>query len=189
MSALAPLALRADFEAACRPVPDGIDSALEAASDAVRAAAGVPIARTSSTVRVLGGPSRLLSLPGPVVSVDEVIVDGSPVTDYRVWPDGLRRACGWGHDLSEVEVTMTFGYDPVPADIVELVCELASLALAREAAPDPSVQSRSESLDDYRGSVTYETGGGFTSELVPAATRRSLRERFSGGVWVIGEAR
>lgn len=71
------------------------------------------------------GTARLLLPAAPVVSVTQVLLDDEAITDWRVRKDigVLRRSC-WP-DWSEVAVTYTHGYDPIPEDIQEVVIDQA----------------------------------------------------------------
>lgn len=170
-----------------------VQSVLVAASDAVRDAAGVAISRTTSTITIGGTTSRSLLLPGgPVVSVETVLVDGDPVTDWRLVDGQLWRSCRWSSrsEPSSVTITYTHGYDPVPADIVQLVCTLTAAGLA---AVKDGVGGRrgvtSVAIDDYRES--YATGDDEILDPMelPQRTRDALRSRFSGNPAVVGSFR
>lgn len=158
------------------------EASINAASAAVRDAAGVPISAETVTVTVPGTCSYWLPIPGPTTAVTAVSIDGVAIaaTDYRVWPSRLWREGGWGAAHIPVVISMTFGLAAVPEDIKQLVCELSIMASAATAT-DPRVQS--ESIDDYR--VTYAGGTVSTIEL-PERTRALLRARFSGSAAVTG---
>ena len=195
--ALATLALTADLTAR------GIDTSnaplvaamLAEASASVRDAAGAPISETESTIKLLGSRDRWLRLPGqPVTAVDEVELDGVPVTDFLFREGALWRSAGWeGCEPSEVTVTMTHGYAEVPADIVGLVASLAAAGINRANsdagyATTTGVQSESETIDDYQTSRTYVTGSDVVAGVMelPERTRLMLSQRFGGGVYVTG---
>lgn len=191
--ALQPLATVADLEArglTVAPEETAIVGVfLEEASAAVREAAGVPISRTTSTV-ALEGPdnSPWLTLPGPpIVSVASVAVDGQAVTDFRLRSHQLWRAGGWssGCEPSEVTVVQTHGLDPVPADIVGLVCRIAAAVLiAHRSQPEgeglAAKDIRSERIGDY--AVQYGDGGRITEIELPEYLREQLAARFGGGI-------
>lgn len=160
---------------------------LAAASDAVRDAAGSPISLATSTVKV-GAPSgQWLQLPAqPVRSVSAVSIDGVAVTDWALIDGALYRAAGWSCLPAVVEITFTSGFDPVPADVIDLVCQfaIAGLLTANDGARTGLAY---ESIDDYR--VGYQQGGEATASAmeVPARTRQMLRSRFGvGGSYVTG---
>ena len=194
MAALEPLATEADL------LGYGVDTAnetlvgmlLASASSAVRDAAGVPISRTTSVIKMGSEPGQGLKLPGgPVLDVTSVSIDGEPVTDWKLVDGHLWRACGWQPRyglprLSEVE--FEHGYDPVPADVVHLVCLLVSSAAS---SIEDGFQSKGnlayESIDDYR--IGYQQGADSSTSVMelPERTRRWLRDRFGdGGVHVVG---
>lgn len=155
---------------------------LDAVSEAIRDAAGAPVTLTTATICIPGSTSTWLDLPGPVRSVAAVTLDESALTadGYRVWPDRLWRRGGWGGPEVPVTITYTLGVEVVPADVVQLACELVILAASSEAV-DPRIAS--EGVDDYR--VTYRDGRVSAVEL-PEGTRAMLRARFSGGVSTVG---
>jgi hypothetical protein len=189
---IAPLAAAADLSARGITIPPGadVDALLAAASDSVRAAAGCPITRVTSTVTVGAPDGQWLTLPGPVHSVDDVSVDGAEVTSWRLVDGSLWLREGWRSHCSPgvVTVTLTHGYDPVPADIVDLVCSLvASGASAVEAGEYESTAGlQSVKIDDY--SETYETGSNAVTGRMelPKVTREWLRQRFAGSAFVTG---
>ena len=166
-------------------------AALDAASAAVRDAAGVPISRAVSdlVIPVVSCGQWLDLGVAPVVSVAGVELNGVPVTDWSLVNGVLWRAGGWGSLPDVVAVTVTHGYDPVPADIVLLVCELAGAVVAA-AGEGGGVETRlgvqSERIDDY--SVSFETGQGGSASLLdlPERARAALRRRFGGGAFVTG---
>ena len=147
---------------------------LVVASAAIREAAGVPISVITATVATPGNWGCYLNMPGPMTAAVSVAIDGESVTDFIVWPAYLYRALGWGGPASKVVATITTGTE-VPADIVQLACELAGLVFATETV-DPRVAS--ERIDDYQ--VTFRSDGTVSSIELPEATKRSLRARFSG---------
>ena len=158
------------------------------ASSVIRGAAGSPIARTTSTVKLTAWGEQRLALPGlPVESVSSVSVDGSPVTGWDLVDAAhLWRPSGWGHEQrpAAVEVTLTHGLAEVPEDIKQLVCDLA--ILGADAAPAGAVDPRvfSETIDDY--TVTFKQGSSVASAMeLPTATKVALAARFGGGVAVV----
>lgn len=158
-------------------------TALDAVSAAIVDAAGSPIALTTATITVPGSTSAWLDIPGPVRSVASVTLDDEllPAAEFRAWPDRLWRRYGWGGPEVPVTITYTLGVDIIPADVVQLACELVMLASAGESI-DPRVSS--EGVDDYR--VTYRDGGGVSAVELPEATRARLRARFSPGAGTVG---
>ncbi len=191
--ALLPLATPADL--ATRGVDvTNTDLALEmlaAASDAVRDAAGAPISRVTSTATLEGGRERRLRLPaGPVHEVTAVLLDGEPVTDWRLVSGSLWRASGWARlEPVLVDVTYDHGYDPVPADIVELVCDFATAGILNAGTGSHAgLTGDSERIDDYSHWRQFAAGDEATASAmeVPAGTRAMLRRRFGGGAYVTG---
>lgn len=193
--ALPPLATVADLSAR------GIDTSntervtalLEAASSAVRAAAGSPITVVTATIALPTPEGRRLALPTPVRSVSSVEIDGQPVTDYRLSGNSLWRY-HWRFPWElpgEVHVSLTYGRDAAPADVVDLVCNLVGAGMAHAEDGYESragVASTSERIDDYDRSVQYEQGSNAVASPmeIPSGTRRSLRQRFgSNAVMVV----
>lgn len=167
---------------------------LRDASAAVRAAAwGQTISRETSTGALIYVRDGLALLPqGPVVSVDEVKNDDGDDLSY-VWRSGSKVwvATGllnswelepWrvGIPLQPIVVTYTHGYDPVPLDVVAVVCQVAARALG--STPDSSAIAQ-ESLGGY----SYMTGAGGVSQqaalasagfgLLPAEVAVAMRYR------------
>lgn len=191
--ALTPLATSADLDA--RDVDTTktvlVDAMLEAATDAIRDAAGSAISRVISTVTLEGDQGKRLHLPaGPVHAVSAVSIDGVAVTDWRLVSGSLWRSHGWaGCEPSLVEVTYDHGYDPVPADIVGLVCDFATAGILNAGeGTHAGLTGDSERIDDYSHWRQFAAGDDATASAmeVPAGTRRMLRQRFDGGVFVTG---
>jgi len=167
------LALAADMTARGISTDQYTSVSLAVASAIVREAAGVPISTTTAAITIPGTWGCYLDVPGPVTVATTVTIDDIPVSDFTVWPAYLYRAAGWGTPAAVVKVTITTG-SAVPADIVQLVCELAVMVSASEAV-DPRVAS--ESVDDYQ--VAYRGDAPVSSIELPKATKDSLRARFA----------
>jgi hypothetical protein len=162
---------------------------LSAASSTVREAAGSPISLTTSTI-TLDGQRGLnwLRLPGqPIRSVSDVAIDGETVTDWRLANGSLWRRCGWGVDDGPAEVTLTqeHGLDEVPADIVDLVCNMAAAGLATASQPVPA-NVAAQRVGDF--SVQYRDGedAAVTAMDLPDRVRERLRSMFGGSAGVVG---
>ena len=189
--ALAPLATTTDLQARGVDITDAalIAAMLAAASSSVRNAAGSPILQATSTVALTAWGETLLDLPGqPIQSVTAVTFDGTAVTDYKLANGRLWRRRRWGNESEpfEVVVTMTHGLLDVPADIVDLVCNLTSAAASAATAGetfDPRVFM--ERIDDY--TIQYQQGEQSVASILdlPAAARRRLAARFGGGAAVV----
>lgn len=189
--ALANLAVVADLSARGIDTSNATlaDTMLRVASATVRRAAGSPILSTTSTVDLtVWDRDALVRLPGlPVVSVASVAIDGDAVTDHKLTDLGLWRAAGWGYGSEPVTVTVTYthGLTEVPADVVDLVCNLAArgMAEAPEGARDPRVVA--ERIDDY--SVTFAQGAEAVASVMelPRGTRRWLRASFGNGAGMV----
>jgi len=190
---LSPLATVADLQAK-GVTGDGVKlkSFLDAASAAVRAAAGHPITRGVWTIAVPGSTSEWLTLPiQPVVSVEKVELDGEEITDWKfISSEGsLWRRRSWA-TCEPVEWMVTFeaGLDPVPADIVDLVCSMVGYAMAQS---EDGGYSRRGDLISFRiddMSEQYATPSASTKAgpmELPEATKADLRARFGGGAAVL----
>lgn len=171
-----------------------LDTLLAAASAEVRSAAGVPISRETVTVSWPGTPRQWLTMPcQPIVSVADVLLDGDEITDWRKVGGRLWRRSGWAVRGEPVEVTATItgGLDPVPEDIVDLVCSMVGAGLAR--AVEGGYASRDDlasvRIDDFAESYITASGDRLAGVMeLPRATRRRLAARFGGGAYVV-EAR
>lgn len=167
---------------------------LDAASAEVRDAAGVPISRETWTVDLPGRCEQWVTLPGqPIVSVADVELDGEALGDseWRLVGGRIWRRLGWqrrAYEPSVVTLTITGGLDPVPADIVDLVCSMVGSAQTRVAEGYASRQDDPTSIriDDYSESRTVAAEERLAGVMeLPARTRRRLRARFGGGATVV----
>lgn len=167
-----------------------VDRIMEAATAFIRDEVGAHIApRLTSTVTVtVPQHEQWIDLPQrPVVSVDTVAVNGSPVDSAR-WAlvDGALyfEAPGWSSRRhSNVTVTFSHGFVSAPEDVRDHCLVIAAQMLAEiEASGSPSsagIQSRSESIDDHDESVSYETGPGANSTIeLPRRVAERLRARY-----------
>ncbi|MFF0426906.1 hypothetical protein ACFYUJ_21140 [Streptomyces sp. NPDC004520] len=190
--ALQPLATVADLEVRGLIVEPAevpiVETYLRVASTAVREAAGSPVSQTTSTLTLEGDIEQWLTLPGqPVTAVSSVLLNGAPVTDWRLVGGRLWRAAGWagGYGPSAVDVTQTHGLADVPEDIVDLVCRMSAGALKAQRAEDDGSGLAadkvitSERIGDY--AVTYASDGRLTEMELPQPWRDRLAARFGGG--------
>ena len=161
---------------------------LESVSDSVRDAAGHPITEVETTIVREGSWDQNILLPGsPIRAVSEVLLDGVPVTDWRLRNNRLWRAQGWSDSRSEVEITYTYGYAAVPADIVKLVATLVAAGVNEVAEGVGTDRNLAYlSIDDYREG--YRQGDNEVVDLteVPDRTKVWLKKRFSGDSFVTG---
>lgn len=185
-----PLATVFDLQARQIEIAGGADvgQLLDAASSAIRDAAGSAISRSQTTVRLLGTREQWLAVPlQPAHAVTDVTVGGASV-EFLFTGDRLWRADGWQSTAAPqmVEMTIDAGYDPVPADVVDLCCSLVAAQLAAtDDGYDPKRNLASLRIDDY--SEGYFKG---EDEIVnplelPTRTREWLRGRFGGSAHVI----
>jgi len=186
---LAPLATVTDLSN--RGISDERASmALDVASASIRDAAGSMISAATSTITVPAPSGHLLTLPGPVTAVSSVAIDGYtlPVTDYRVVPNGIWLPYEWSCDRDPAPVTITYthGLTTVPADIVDLTCQLAIAWINHTAAGGGSTAGlESAAIDDARESYTAEAAGQVSPVFIPDVTRRWLAARFGSGPVVV----
>lgn len=191
MTALATLA---DLESYGIDVTDeqAASSLLDSVSDAVRSAAGCPITLGEWTVDIPGEQSRKLDLPCRAVrSVSKVLVDGKPVDDWRLLGSSLYREEPWspfGRIPSVVTVTFTGGWEPIPADIVRLVCSYTAAGLHQleDGGPGAHVGVSYERVDDAQVSYAQSDETQIDVTELPESTKRSLRNRFGANVTSIG---
>lgn len=135
---------------------------LESVSAAVRDAAGCPITRGEYTVTIPGETSRRLDLPmRPVISVSRVLMDGEQTGDWKLLGNALYRESLWSLPNMvprSITVTMLAGYDPIPPDIVRLVCSMVAAGLVQQSNGGPGAH-RDESyarIDDVQ--IGYRQG-------------------------------
>lgn len=190
--ALQELATVADLEERNIAVPDGVEPStfLASAAAAVRDAAGVPITRETVTVTVPGTDGVYLDLPcPPVVSVADVLLDDTPVSDWKLVGGRLWRRAGWEAvcgEPSNVTLTITGGLLDVDKDVVDLVCSLAAYGMNLAAGGEYATAGDlvSVSIDDYTEQHgNYAAGDRLAGPMeLPEATRDRLRARFGGSV-------
>lgn len=189
---LDPLASTDDLTARNIAVPGGVNAAslLNAASDAVRDAAGCQITYGESTIVLVVDDPCEIDLPaGPVAGVSAVMVAGSPVTGWSKIGDTLiMQRTRWTECLPvEVTVTYTHGYPVVPADIVDLVCAVTSMSFA-DSGDGYGGAGRLGSFKLGEFSETYIHPAGTDSPspvALPDSVRARLRARFGGAAVVI----
>jgi hypothetical protein len=182
----APLATEADLLARWPLLDDAqTTTALAVASDLVRDAAGAVISATTSTLTFNAQHDTFLRLPGPVTAVTSVTVAGVDVTGYDIEADGLHYGRGWASGT--IVITFTHGLPEVPADIVDLTCNLAKAWLdhVREGGGSTAGLT-SVRLDDGAEGYSDESAGQVSPVFVPDVTRQWLRARFGGGAAVVG---
>ena len=185
MAALAPLATAADLSARGVTNPRAT-TALAVASAAVRDAAGAVISQTTSTLTLRGHGETFLTLPGPVTAVTAASIAGVEVTEFEIELDGLHLDRGWSHG-EDIAVTFTHGLATVPADIVDLTCQLAIAWLNHtEAGGGSTAGLTSVRLDDAAESYSDEAAGQITPVFIPEVTRQHLRARFGTSAQVVG---
>lgn len=183
--ALEPLATTGDLSARKIAVPDGVNASvvLGAASEAVRDAAGTAIARTQATIQVLPGHGPWLDLHVmPVREVTRVARGTDSLTEWELYENRLYRRDGWrtGRGLGALDVDVDFGYDEIPADIVDLTCSLAAASFAAiEDGYDPKRGLSSASIDDWREVYTRGDDEVINPLELPERTRARLRRRFN----------
>lgn len=193
---LGPLATSTDLTKRSITLPVGMDSdtALAAATDAVRDAAGCPISLATSTVTLVVSEPDWIDLPGgPVVSIASVTCGATALTWTKVG-DSVRIDCSsWPVGTQwpvEVSVTYTHGLAVVPVDIVDLVCQMVAIAGNQDGDPGNGGKLSSVRLDQYSESYIYPAGTESPSPYsVPQRVRDALRARFGTSVAVVGVRR
>jgi len=168
---------------------------LAVASSIVRGACQSPVLETESTVTLWAVDNdRYLDLPGkPIAAVSAVTIDGDALASdgYKLVYGRLWRSCGWGDRYGEpieVGATLTHGFAAVPAEVKQLVCDLAIAGInaAAQGARTPGVVA--EKIDDY--AVTWAQGAEAvaTAMELPIATKQAFRKRFGGGAALVMSA-
>lgn len=109
------------------------DSALlvRQAEALVRAYCGWHIAPSLDETLTLYGNRASLYLPSTNVTAVSSVTDSGTVvsTDvYRLRGDRLERTSGWWSRRTPVTVTLTHGFDTVPADVQQVVLDVANRA-------------------------------------------------------------
>lgn len=185
---LPPLATTTDLAARNITLPSDMDSSvvLASATDAVRDAAGCPIVQATSTAMLIVTDPCELPLPaGPVASVASITVGGDPLVGWTKVGDTVQfnvTAPTWPSTTSfplEAIVTYTHGLPIVPADIVDLVCQIA--AIMGNQNGDPGAGGKLTSLRLGSFSETYSIPAGTEGPspvALPDSLKNSLRARF-----------
>ena len=109
----------------------------------------------------------------PFTSITDVKVDGSAVTDYKLAFNGnfnypFYNSVVFPHPLGgqTVEITGTWGFEELPADLGSLVAEIFKM-YGRTTANNQSGNVKSKSVEDF--SITYSD----RSEMDALATNNS----------------
>lgn len=192
--ALEPLATVADLSGIGAAFPDTAETLgqIAAATQAIRDAAGSIIAPpVTIDLELTGTRERWLKLPvSPVREVSGVTVDGVTVSDWRLRSGRLWRHCGWWTDCgpAEVVVTITYGLDECPADLLPLIASLVGGQVASVAGDyDPKRSMAYERIDDYQYGLRQGGDEVQSPTELTDRTKTMLRERFgAGGVYVTG---
>lgn len=155
------------------------NAVIEAISDDIEAAAGVPIEAGEGTIVLPGSYSRDLELPvGPVRDVSAVTLDGQTISAAGWWyndrslirrgwsPDdsdgdlddvcphqgaNLRSGSSWGSPASTITVTLAWGYTVVPPFVKSLAKRIAARTIPNMS--DLSQESLGRYSASYRGSA------------------------------------
>lgn len=123
-----PVPAPAPVDVPLAPAPDGVDAdAWAAASAAVRAYCGWHIAPSiMQTVTVDGPGGKLLMLPTlRLTDLTDVMNSGQAVSDPEWSEAGMVRG-SWTTKWRGITLTMTHGYDECPAEVLEVVKDMAA---------------------------------------------------------------
>lgn len=200
--AFAPLATQADLSD--RGITPNATSPtfLATASAVVREAAGCPISQQTITLDLFPDwADRFIRLPvQPVASVTTILVDGISIPTW-VYRNGGLYLPQWREYLSQfgvhfdairylpptVTVTFVAGLAEIPADIVDLVCNLASAGMAAAASGDQARDPRlkDQAIDDFRQGFRTDADAPVGVISLPPGTRRMLATRFGNGPGVV----
>lgn len=171
---LDPILSVADFAAMTgMQTSDRMESALNAASQAIRNYCGWHITPSMKCTANPSGGEVVAKLPaGYVSSIESVTENGTALaaTDYQWRKDGLLKhepPCRWCDAWGGIEVVYNAGYeaDAVP-DLIEAVCAIASGVLA--VAPGVS----SESADGV--SISYSASAASVAAALTSQQRNAL---------------
>lgn len=160
-----------------------VDALLEAASDHLRFVIGQVVYPRETSTYVAYPTFGREDLPQwPVVSVDAVVRDGSPV-DFRYRPGFILV----GSD-DPVDVTFTWGFEAAPGELKRLTLVLAAQALQMfEVTGGISGGGLSSlSIDDFR--AAFANGGETTGISLTKHAEQSIRNTFGRGDIGIVEA-
>lgn len=150
-------------------------SLLSTASSAVRAYTRQHLTAVADDVATLVPHGQTLTLPQrPVTAVTLVEVSGDgvtydEVTDYRARRDTLHRSTCWGW---LARVTYSHGYDPIPDDIIDVVCAMAFRGLAKAPV---SQDLASEQIGEYSYRLADGASSGALGLLLP---ERRILDRY-----------
>lgn len=192
---LPPLATTADLTARNIVLPSNMDAptVLASATDAVRDAAGCPIIQTTSTVTLVVTDPCGINLPaGPVTSVASITVGGTPLTGWVKVGDTVQfnaTAPTWPSTTYfplEAVFTYTHGLPIVPADIVDLVCQVAAIMGAQDGDPGAGGKLTNVRLGNYSESYSIPAGTeGPSPVALPDSLKNTLRARFGTAVAMV----
>jgi hypothetical protein len=116
------------------------NAAIAAATAVVRTYTGQRLTAVAGDAVLLSGSRGVLWLPElPVTAVSAVSVDGTALDEgafafepsgrllrLEDWGDGLSHPWGWARGYRNVSVTYDHGYDPLPADLVDVCARVAA---------------------------------------------------------------
>lgn len=167
-------------------------SLLDSVSDAVRSAAGCPITLGEWTVDIPGEQSRNSTCHArPSEAFPGCSSTARPSTTGDSSDHSLYREEPWspfGRIPSVVTVTFTGGWNPIPADVVRLVCSYVAAGLHQleDGGPGAHVGVSYERVDDAQVGYTQGDSTQIDVTELPEATKRRLRNRFGANVTSIG---
>lgn len=183
---LSPLATTADATGYGYALPDAsATELLNRASVRIRRAAGQPITPSTVTVQ-LAVDGCTLELPAPPVievqTVDEVACDGTTSTLTGWWWDGEHLRLPADCTAVRVQVTYQRGWDPLPAGIVELTCQVANRLANTPVGMEAGIRQRT--IDDF--SETYASEAMQSAgDLLPGELAALQRDLGGRSVWVV----
>lgn len=142
-----------------RPADDvQLLAALRAASSRFRGQVRHPVSLVTQDMSFLDGSGQaILRLPAaPVRALHSVLVDGLALTGVRVRRQAglLLHPEGCWPEWSEVTVSWDHGYDPVPADVAEVVVDQARVIYRT----DPAIQQVTTGTESVSFAATAAVG-------------------------------
>lgn len=170
--ALAPMLTVAEFNTITGNAYSGnprIESALKAASQAIRNYCGWHVVPSVSCTAEPTAEGCMLRLPAAYVSaISSVTENSEAVTEYEWRKDGLiRRATEWTDKWGGIAVEYTAGYSAAAVpDLAEAVCAITAGVLSVTAGV------MSESADGV--SISYSTNASSVAAALTSQQKRSL---------------
>ena len=176
-----------------------IESLLSDASGEIRASIGQQLSRATSTIwlypdgyeeRRRNGRKLTMSyvdIPAtPVVSIEEVAVDGETLYEGDYFIRHHTMFLPQVYDDSDIKLTYTHGFDPLPDELVKWTCILAAGALNAVESTGAlgvtaGISQHTVSIDDYTEGWANYTGNKAPGMSLPPDVVIRLRASYGAG--------